>query len=158
MTSSSAAKHFDFAEHIHFGSVTGFVNPFSVPLLFQAVEETFRSRTISRIVTSANVGFLIVGLTGPHPRRSCDAMSVSWTNPTTRYFIAYQRIDSILTLLSGDPTLTSGFSGLPESQKHPRATWSNRHTVIALNWCRCSLMNRYFTRALLQIIKLSFLG
>ncbi len=67
VTSDPVIKHFDVVEHIGLGQVTGFVDPFPDPLLFQAAEKRFSHRVIPTITPTAHAGVQVVGATEPVP-------------------------------------------------------------------------------------------
>ena len=61
MASNSVIEHFDVVEHIRLGQVTGFVDPFLDPLLFQAAEERLSNRIISAVTPSTHARLQVVG-------------------------------------------------------------------------------------------------
>ena len=67
MTSHAIIENFDIVEHIRFGQVTGFVNPFPNPLLLQAAEERFRYRVIPTVASPTHAGIQVVGKTETMP-------------------------------------------------------------------------------------------
>jgi len=61
VSAGTIVEHLDVVEDVCFGQVTGFVDPFLDPLLFQAAEERLSNRIISAVTPSTHARLQVVG-------------------------------------------------------------------------------------------------